>query len=105
MSSRSSQVVAAIVLLVCLICPVLEIFDSWDHTLQTGNDTEYTLVVIAVCAGAGFSVFRFTSFLTLAALESKVYPACLWAWLSVRRPGCLFVIPASLSPPILAFRV
>jgi hypothetical protein len=27
-------------------------FDHWDHELQTGQDTEYTLMVVALCAGA-----------------------------------------------------
>ncbi len=27
-------------------------FDHWDHELQTGQDTEYTLVVVTLCAGA-----------------------------------------------------
>jgi hypothetical protein len=43
--------VAAIALVICFVCPVLEMFDQWDHTLQTGNDTEYTLVLLALCVG------------------------------------------------------
>jgi hypothetical protein len=52
MRSRSSLIVASLVLLVCLICPLVEIMDQWDNTLQTGNDTEYALVVAALCLGA-----------------------------------------------------
>ena len=29
------------------------------HTLQTGNDTEYTLVILALCAGVAYSFARF----------------------------------------------
>lgn len=31
-------------------------FDQWDHTLQTGDDTEYTFVVLALCAGVAYSL-------------------------------------------------
>ena len=34
-------------------------FDQWDNTIQTGNDTEYTLVVLALCVGAAYSLARF----------------------------------------------
>jgi hypothetical protein len=54
MRSRTSQITASIVLLTCLICPLVEMFDNWDHTIQTGNDTEYALVVLALCVGVAF---------------------------------------------------
>lgn len=47
-----------LVLAVCLFCPLAELFDSWDHTLQTGNDTEYALVVLALCVGAALLLRR-----------------------------------------------
>ena len=40
-----------IALVICFVCPVVEMFDDWDHTLQTGNDAEYTLVFLALCVG------------------------------------------------------
>src|SRR5207302_189474 len=48
MRSRASQIAVTLVLLTCLICPLVETFDNWDHTIQTGNDTEYALVVLAL---------------------------------------------------------
>jgi hypothetical protein len=59
MHSRTSQITVTIVLLTCLICPLVEMFDNWDHTIQTGNDTEYTLVVLALCVGVAYSFARF----------------------------------------------
>lgn len=58
MSSRPAQIVGAIALLVCFVCPILELFDCWDNTARTGNDTEYTLVVVALCVGAVYSLGR-----------------------------------------------
>jgi len=33
-------------------------FDHWDHTLQTGQDTEYTFVVLALCVGTLYALAR-----------------------------------------------
>jgi hypothetical protein len=53
-----ARVTIAIVLLTCFVCPLVELFDYWDHTLQTGNDTEYTLVALALCIGIVFALVR-----------------------------------------------
>jgi hypothetical protein len=49
---------AFLLLLVCLCAQVAETFDFWDHTLQTGNDIEYSLVIVVLIAGAGFGLRR-----------------------------------------------
>src|SRR5260370_30022040 len=59
MRTRFSHTVATIVLAICLVCPIVEVFDHWDHAIQTGNDTEYALVVLALCMGAAYSFSRF----------------------------------------------
>ena len=41
-----------LVLAACFICQVLQWFDHWDHELKTGQDTETTFVVLALCIGA-----------------------------------------------------
>jgi hypothetical protein len=48
-----------LVLFICLVCPIVEMFDSWDHTIQTGNDTENALVVLALCVGVAYLFARF----------------------------------------------
>ena len=47
---------AFLLLVVCLCAQVAETFDFWDHTLQTGNDIEYSLVIVVLIAGAGFGL-------------------------------------------------
>jgi hypothetical protein len=59
MRSRAFRITAALALLTCLLCPLVETFDTWDHTMQTGNDTEYGLVVLALCVGVAYSFARF----------------------------------------------
>ena len=58
MRTRMSRAAVMIVLLTCVVCPVLETFDDWDHTIQTGQDTEYTLVLLALCVGAVYALAR-----------------------------------------------
>jgi hypothetical protein len=59
------------VLMTCLICPVLEMFDTWDQTDQTGDDTEYALVLIALCVGGSYSFARLVFRSDLASLAKK----------------------------------
>ena len=58
MRSRGRQIVAAFVLLICLVCPLVEMFDTWDDTVQTGGDTEYAFVLLALCVGVAYSLDR-----------------------------------------------
>lgn len=37
---------------------VTELFDHWDRTLQTGRDVDYTVVIVAACAGVVFVVAK-----------------------------------------------
>lgn len=49
---------ACAILLTCLVCPVMQAFDSWDHEIQTGHDTESALVVVVLSMGAAFVLAR-----------------------------------------------
>jgi hypothetical protein len=106
MRSRTSRITAALVLLTCLICPLLEAFDSWDDTIQTGNDTEYTLVVLALCMGVAYSVARFTrksallGFVAKSIFASPAQKSLLFTPLSFT----LLLFDAT-SPPLLPMRV
>src|SRR5215469_10140876 len=56
--SCTFKTMGVVAVTICLLCPIVELFDCWDHTEQTGNDTEYTLVVVGLCVGAAYSVGR-----------------------------------------------
>jgi hypothetical protein len=98
--------VVGIVLLICLVCPLVEIFDQWDHTIQTGYDIEYALVVLALCVGVAYTFARFVSGFPL--LKSA---AELVSNLGAHKPlpsgvrGSIFVILIPLSSPALALRI
>jgi hypothetical protein len=99
--SRIFRAVATLALLICFVCPVLEMFDHWDQTLQTGQDTEYTFVILALCVGAvcalakvivtffpGLAAARFIS--PFCCCEGSVFPITWSAALA----------PLSESPPL-----
>jgi hypothetical protein len=59
MLSRASKIVATLVLLICFVCPLVELFDYWDDSALSGDDTEYGLVVLALCIGVAYTLARF----------------------------------------------
>jgi hypothetical protein len=89
MRQQLLQFGAFLLLLVCLCGHIAETFDFWDHTLQTGNDIEYSLVMVALIAGAGFWVAH------VAAVTTR----------TVSLISCLlssFVASISCAPPTAA---
>ena len=52
MRRHAIRAVILAVVLVCVLAPVAELFDGWDNTLQSGNDVESNLALVAVCLGA-----------------------------------------------------
>jgi hypothetical protein len=47
-----------VILIAMLGGQVTELFDRWDNTLQTGRDIDYSIVIVAACAGAVFAVAK-----------------------------------------------
>jgi hypothetical protein len=83
---------AFLLLLVCLCAQVAETFDFWDHTLQTGNDIEYSLVIVALIAGAGFGLMRVAGLAMrtvsmMSFLLSPLRTSCSWTSLPTASPG------------------
>jgi hypothetical protein len=105
MKPRASFLMASLVLVICLVCPLAEMFDQWDHTLQTGNDSEYALVILALCVGISFLLKRLIPSITLTDTEIKAARA-LRACPLIPRPTHWFsVIPIYESPPAAALRI
>ena len=106
MKARVSFMTGAIALAICLVCPLVEMFDQWDRTLQTGNDTEYLLVLVALCVGAVFALRRLIlTFLPSLQGTSAGLPlrSSLTSLPFLVHPTEL--VPASGSPPRLSLRI
>jgi hypothetical protein len=86
MRSRTTRATVTLALLICLICPLVETFDNWDHTMQTGNDTEYALVAVAMCVGVAYSFARFIIKSALLGFVAKSVFAPYYCLLMLRLP-------------------
>ena len=100
------QITVTLVLLTCLVCPLVELFDNWDHTIQTGNDTEYALVVLALCVGVAYSFARFIFRSALLGFVAKSVFASYdqKSFFSVPCSFTLLLFDAT-SPPSLPLRI
>jgi len=106
MRSRTSRIIAIVILVMCFVCPLVDMFDNWDHAMQTGNDTEYALVVLGLCIGVAYSFGRFVlKFALLRFAEDLISKMCASKLLPFALRGSFFVSPIPLSPPTLALRI
>jgi hypothetical protein len=103
MQARASRIIAMLALLTCLICPVVETFDTWDHTIQTGNDTEYSLVILALCVGVTYSFAHFIFKSPLVGLVgTAVFASCAQrSFLSAPNRVTSLLSDATSPPPLL----
>ncbi len=70
-----------------------EVFDQWDQTIQTGNDLEFSLVLVALSLGAVLVTFK------LLAIRFFV----VFATGQASRPACrsVFIAPASFASVLI----
>ena len=106
MRSRFSQTVVTLVLAICLVCPLVELFDHWDHTIQTGNDTEYALVVLALCVGVAYSFSRFIANFPLVRLITRsVFTSSVQISFRSAQFSFTSLLFNAISPPPLELRI
>ena len=91
------RIAAAIVILVCLGCYFSELFDGWDHMLQTGYDIDYNIAFVAVLTGAVLT-FIGVAFKLVSKARRIAFRSCLCA-VRVRVVFFLGVLPTP-SPPL-----
>jgi hypothetical protein len=106
MRSRASRITVALVLLICVVGPVVEMFDRWDNTAQTGNDTEYSLVALALCVGAAYSLARFIFKCPLLRFVARsIFNSSANQLLRPTLFGFTPLLFSVISPPPLALRI
>ena len=100
-------IVAATVLLTSFVCPIIELFDRWDRTPQTGQDTEFVFMILALCIGAVYLLAslvaqdrRLTAAISRVS-DSAVQRSSVRA--ASRALGLSVLIP--ISPPPAALRI
>src|ERR1700732_4864063 len=106
MKSRATTRIVTLVLAICLVCPLVDMFDYWDHAPQTGNDTEYTFMILGLCVGALFTVAHAALRLSgnsrskRVAVTDSVLSTCSLASVVLDVQSLI-----SASPPLAALRI
>ena len=106
MKSRPTTRIVTLVLAICLVCPLVDMFDYWDHAPQTGNDTEYTFMILGLCVGALYSVARAVVKVSGNSLSKTI--SVTDSILSTCSLGSVVLDVQSLisaSPPLAALRI
>jgi hypothetical protein len=81
-------------------------FDTWDNTVQTGSETEYTLVVMALCVGVAYSFARFIFKSSLLGFVAKnVFASCDQRPLLAAQCSFALLLFDAASPPRLPLRI
>ena len=104
MRISTSQLIGTFALMICFVCPILELIDTWDPPIQSGNDTEFSLVVAAMCVGAAYLFVRtILAFPCQRAIGRGRLP---FGWLKVCVSTRYFDFSCSdTSPPSLPLRI
>ena len=101
MRTRVPLITGAIALAICIVCPFVDMFDQWDRAFQTGHDTEYPLVVLALCIGAamvlGRLILTFSLNLSVSSIRFAIISS-LNSFTYLIRPAEM--VPAFGSPPV-----
>ena|SRR3974377_577179 len=106
MGRRASKIAVSAVLLTCLICAVSEALDRWDRSFQTGNETESSVLLLALSLGTAYLVVRHS-------FAVAGYGLCILAAFSmhsIEASGFFFLARSAVvtifgSPPALALRI
>jgi len=100
-----SLIISAIALAICVVCPLVDMFDQWDQAFQTGHDSEYPLVVLALCVGVAFVLARSISTFSLNLPVSSVRYTILSAVNSLPYSIRLTELAPALESPPLSLRI
>ena len=105
MQSRFPRTLVGLVLAICFVCPIVEMFDQWDHTIQTGSDTEYALVVLALCIGVAYLLARFIRRPVTLLLSKFVFASPVQMFFLSAQFSCTSRLFSLINPPPLEIRI
>jgi hypothetical protein len=95
------RLVIAAILAISLGAPIVELFDSWDQTLQTGSDTEANVAVVALCIGVAFAIGTIVVVNRIRALASASARRVDLPRASPHPIASLLVPAPTVSPPAI----
>ena len=92
----------AAILAISIGAPIVELFDNWDETLQTGSDTEANVAVVALCVGVAFAIGTIVVVNRIRARASASARRVVLSSLAVPRQIASLLTPApTVSPPAI----
>ena len=95
------RVAIAAILAISIGAPIVELFDSWDQTLQTGSDTEANVAVVALCIGVAFAIGTFVVVNRLRALASASSHRVVLSGAVPRQIAFLLTPAPTVTPPAI----
>jgi hypothetical protein len=95
------RLVIAAILAISLGAPIVELFDSWDQTLQTGSDTEANVAVVALCIGVAFAIGTIVVVNRLRALASVSARRVVLSPAAPRELASFLTPAPTVSPPAI----
>jgi hypothetical protein len=94
------RLLGAMVVILCVAVPVVEAFDSWDRTLQDGNDTEANVVLVAVTIGVALLLEARLAAAPLMALPEPASPRRRVLHTTSPRVGRSITLVPTGNPPV-----
>lgn len=91
----------AAILAISLGAPIVELFDSWDQTLQTGSDTEANVAVAALCIGVAFAIGTIVIVNRIRTLASASARRVVLSRTAQREIASLLAPAPTVSPPAI----
>ena len=81
--------------------PIAELFDTWDQTLQTGNDTEANVAIVALCIGVAFAIGTIVIVNRIRALASASARRVVLSRAAPREIAYFLAPAPTVSPPAI----
>ena len=91
----------AAILTISIGAPIVELFDSWDQTLQTGSDTEANVADVALCIGVAFAIGTIVVVNRIRALASVSAKRVVLSRATPRQTTSFLTPAPTVSPPAI----
>ena len=97
--SVARRLFIAAIIAISLGAPIVELFDSWDQSLQSGTDTEANVAVVALCIGVAFAIGTIVIAGRIRALASTSAGRLIGTRVAVRDVTSVLAPVPTVSPP------
>ena len=98
-ASVARRLFIAAIIAISLGAPIVELFDSWDQSLQSGTDTEANVAVVALCIGVAFAIGTIVIAGRIRALSSTPGGRVVGTRAAVRDVASVLAPVPTVSPP------